>query len=166
MNTDFVRTLFEYQIGEDRRLWDAVISPLDNSLFAIDTGYSWGSLQRECVHVVDTMHAYLERINGIKQVTKAFKLEDPDKAQVREMWDAVEAKWKSYMAALDDLEFHRRVDIVYRETEMTAPVWNIVLQVFNHNTLHRAEMLQMVAVLREPVDFSLGFAQYCLRNRV
>ena len=56
MTAEIVRAIFEYQISEDRRLWDGAIMALPESAFKVDTGYSWGSLQRECVHVVDVMH--------------------------------------------------------------------------------------------------------------
>ena len=39
---------------------------------------------------------------------------------------------------------------LYRDTEMTVPTWWTIFHVFNHNTLHRAEMRQMVAALGGP----------------
>ena len=164
MKSDLVKTVFAYQMREDRRLWDEVIMPLDEMLFYVDTGYSWGSLQRECAHVVDAMHGYMQRLHGSKQVGKAFAVDDPHRAQVRERWDAVEAEWRSYIARFDDGEFDRMVVTVYRETQITVPAWQLVFQVFNHNTLHRAEILQIVAALAEPVDFDASFARYCIQN--
>ena len=164
MNSDFVKTIFEFQIAEDQRLWHEVILPLDENLFKVDTGYSWGSLQRECVHVVDVMHTSLERIHGILNVSQAFTTADPDLAQVRATWDVVEDTWKTYMRGLDDQEFHRQVDVIYRDKALTLPVWNMIFHVFNHNTLHRTEMLQIVASLNEPPNFDTCFARFCLRN--
>ena len=162
MTADIVRALFEYQIREDRRLWDEAILPLAESSFKVDTGYSWETLQRECVHVVDAMHSSLECIHGIKSTTVAVTIDDPTRPQVREIWDKVEAEWKSYIAQLDDREFQREVDIVYRDTAMTVPVWQKIFHVFNHNTLHRAEMRQMVAFLGDSVDFGMSFSDHCL----
>lgn len=164
MKSDIVKTIFAYQMSEDRRLWDEVIMPLEDSLFYVDTGYSWGSLQRECAHVVDAMHGYMQRLGGSTQIGKAFAVDNPDRGQVRERWDAVEAEWRSYIARFDNREFKRVVDTVYRDTLIAVPAWQLVFQVFNHNTLHRAEILQIVAALREPVDFDTSFARYCIRN--
>ena len=164
MNSSIVRTVFAYQLYEDRRLWDEVIMPLDESLFYVDTGYSWGSLQRESAHVIDAMHGYMQRLHGSKQIAKAFAVDNPNRALVRERWDAVEAEWGSYIARFDDREFDRLVDTVYRDTLIAVPVWQLVFQVFNHNTLHRAEMLQIVAALTEPLVFDASFARYCVRN--
>ncbi len=164
MKSHVVRTVFDYQMYEDRRLWDEVIMSLDESLFNVDSGYSWGSLQRECAHVIDAMYGYMQRLHGSKEIGKAFAIDNPDRAQVRERWDAVEAEWRSYIALFDDREFDRLVDTVYRDTLVTVPVWQLVFQVFNHNTLHRAEMLQIVAALAEPLDFDSDFTRFCIRQ--
>lgn len=164
MKSDLVKTVFAYQMREDRRLWDEVIMPLDESLFCADTGYSWGSLQRECAHVIDAMHGYMQRLRGSKQIGEAFDMDDPDRSLVRERWDAVEAEWSAYIARFDEREFDRRVETIYRDTIIAVPAWQLVFQVFNHNTLHRAEILQIVATLAEPVEFDASFARYCMRN--
>jgi len=162
MTADIVKAIFEYQTGEDRRLWDEAIMPLPEAAFTVDTGYSWGTLQRECVHVVDVMHASLERLNGVKVTTVAVTMDDPTREQIRAAWDRVEARWMRYMAALDDLTVQREVDIVYRETEMRTPVWQTIFHFFNHNTLHRAEMRQMIAQISGAAGADLSFSAHCL----
>lgn len=162
MIADAIRTLFEYQMQEDRRLWDGEIMALPESAFKIDTGYSWGTLQRECAHVVDVMHASLERLHGIKVTSVAVTTDDPSREQMRAAWDRVEAGWKRYMTELNDQQFTREIDIVYRDTAMTTPVWQTIFHVFNHNTLHRAEMRQMIAAIGGSAGADLGFVDYCL----
>ena len=156
-----IRELFAYQTQEDRRLWNDAIMPLPQSAFTVDTGYSWGSLQRECAHVVDVMHASLQRLQGLKTVTDAITIKDPTREQVRAAWDEVETQWRAYMSALDDRLFTREIDIVYRDTAMTTPVWQTICHCFNHNTLHRAEMRQMVAFLGGAAQPDPGFLAYC-----
>jgi uncharacterized damage-inducible protein DinB len=162
MIADTIRTLFAYQIQEDRRLWDEAITALPESAFKVDTGYSWGSLQRECVHVVDVMHHSFERVYGIKATSVAVTIADPTRAQVRAAWDIVEGRWQSYMTELDDQQFLRKIDIVYRDTDMTTPVWQTIFHFFNHNTLHRAEMRQMIALLGSSADSDRSFLAHCL----
>jgi len=164
MTADIARGIFDYQIREDRRFWDEAIMALPASAFRVDTGYSWGTLQRECAHVVDVMHASLERLHGIKATTVAVAIEDPSREQVRAAWDIVEGRWRSYMAALDDQQFTREIDIVYRDTAMRTPVWQTIFHVFNHNTLHRAEMRQMVAALGGALESDLSFSAHCLAS--
>ena len=164
MIADAIRSLFEYQIQEDRRLWDEAIMALPEPAFKIDTGYSWGSLQRECAHVVDVMHASLERLHGIKAATVAVTMDDPTREQIRAAWDRVEASWTRYMAALDDRQFSREIDIVYRDTAMKTPVWQTIFHFLNHNTLHRAEMRQMIAALGGSAGPDRSFSAHCLEH--
>ena len=60
------------------------------------------------------------------------------------------------------IAFTREIDIVYRDTAMTTPVWQTIFHVFNHNTLHRAEMRQMIAAIGGSAGADLGFVDYCL----
>lgn len=161
-----IRTLFDYQLREDRRLWHEAIMPLPEAAFTMDTGYSWGTLQRECAHVVDVMHASLQRLHGIKDTTVAVTIDDPAREQIRTAWDGVEAQWQSYMAELDDRQFSSEIDIVYRETAMTTPVWQTIFHCLNHNTLHRAEMRQMVVALGGSAGADRSFSAYCLEVSV
>ena len=162
MIADAIRMLFDYQMREDRRLWHEAIMALPESAFIVDTGYSWGTLQRECAHVVDVMHASLQRLHGIKGTTVAVTTDDPTREQIKAAWDIVGAQWRSYIGALDDQQFTRAIDIVYRETAMTTPVWQTIFHVLNHNTLHRAEMRQMVAALGGSAGADRNFSAHCL----
>ena len=162
MSAGIAKAIFAYQMQEDRRLWDEAIMTLPESAFTIDTGYSWGSLQAECVHVVDVMQASLERVHGRKATAAAVAIDDPSRMQLRAIWDRVEAGWMSFFAQLDDRRFQQALEIVYRETAMTVPVWQTIFHVFNHNTLHRAEMRQMVVLLGGPAETDRGFLDYCL----
>ena len=162
MIAEAIRELFEYQIEEDRRLWDGAIMTLPEPAFKIDTGYSWGTLQRECAHVVDVMHASLERLHGIKVTSAAVTMEDPTRVQIRGAWDRVEAHWTRYMAELNDQQFAREIDIVYRDTAMTTPVWQTIFHCLNHNTLHRAEMRQMIAAIGGSAGADRSFSAHCL----
>ena len=164
MTADMIRSLFAYQMREDRRLWDEAIMALPERAFKIDTGYSWGTLQAECVHVVDVMLHSLQRVHGIKSTTAAVTIDDPTRAQIRVIWDAVEAQWQSYIAALDDATFQREIEIIYRETAMTTPVWQTIFHFFNHNTLHRAEMRQMIAALGGAANRDIPFIDHCLAS--
>ncbi len=164
MIADAIRMLVDYQMREDRRLWREAIMTLPESAFTVDTGYSWGTLQRECAHVVDVMHASLERLHGIKETTVAITIGDPTREQIRAGWDGVEARWKGYMAELDDQQFIREIDIVYRDTAMTTPVWQTIFHVLNHNTLHRAEMRQMIAAIGGSAGADRSFSAHCLAH--
>ena len=152
MSVEFMRQLFDWTRHADRRLWDEAIAPLDDALFQHDTGYSLGSLQCETAHVVDVMDTSLQRIQGIKHPRPPFNSDAPPIAVIRDAWDAAETRWQAFMRALDAESFGRRIDVIYRETPMNIPTWQLIFHVINHNTLHRAEMLGMLSRLNRPAD--------------
>ncbi len=164
MKTDFVRTLFDYQQFEDRRVWDEAIVPLGEAQFTQDTGYSWGTLERECTHVISVMHDSLHRAQGHAEFTSLVWPDSPSRAAVREQWDQIEAAWHTFLADLDSEGFHQIVNINYRGRPVTIPVWNVICQMINHGTIHRVEMLKMVAELDQPVNFDLSLMQYLTRE--
>ena len=164
MKTDFVRTLFDYQVFEDRRVWDEAIMPLSEAQFTVDTGYSWGTLQRECVHVIDVMHDSLRRAGGRATFESLTWPEAPTRAMVHDQWDRMEADWLAFLADLDADGFQQVVTVNYRNRPVSIPVWNIIHQMINHGTIHRVEMLKMVAELDQPVTFDLSLMQYLTRS--
>ena len=164
MKTDFVRGLFDYQVFEDRCVWDEAIMPLTEAQFTQDTGYSWGTLQRECVHVINVIHDSLQRAQGHVQFDSLSWPDSPNRAHVRQQWDETEATWKNFLADLDGIGFHREVNVIYRDQPVIIPVWNVICQMINHGTIHRVEMLKMVAELNQPVTFDLSLMQYLTRD--
>ena len=46
--------------------------------------------------------------------------------------DSVVAVWHSYIADLDDREFERQIDVIYRNAPTIVSVWNMIFHVFNH----------------------------------
>ena len=162
MSVDFMRQLFDWLCHEDRRLWDDDIAPLDQRFFRADTGYSLGSLQQTTAHVVDVMAQNLTRLRFGEPTTPTFTDDAPSRVAIRQAWDEAEAGWRDYLGAMDAAEFSRGNAIVYRETAMTVPNWQIISHVINHNTLHRAEMRDMLLRLGRKPALEISFARYCL----
>ena len=162
MSVDFMRQLFDWLCHEDRWLWDEGIAPLDERLFRLDTGYSLGSLRATTTHVVDVMAQNLRRLQSDEPTPPTFDNETPCRDEIRQAWDGAEAGWRAYIEALDAAEFQRGNQIVYRQTAMTVPNWQIMFHVINHNTLHRAEMLDMISRLGAPLDLDISLARYCM----
>ena len=152
MSVDFMRELFDWVCREDRRLWDEGIAPLDDNLFCYDSGYSLGSLRATTAHVVDSMCQNLQRLEAGEPATPIFDSDSPSRDEIRRAWDRAEAGWRRYLSRLDAAEFQRGNAIVYRQTAMTIPNWQIIFHVINHNTLHRAEMLDTLSRLGRPTD--------------
>ena len=156
-----MRQLFDWLCHEDRRLWDEGIAPLDERLFRAETGYSLGSLQLTTAHVVDVMAQNLTRLRFGEPTSPTFAAYAPSRSEIRRVWDEAEAGWRAYLGGMDAAEFTRGNAIVYRETAMTVPNWQIISHVINHNTLHRAEIVDMLLRLGQKPALEISFARYC-----
>ena len=155
----FIKTLFEFNFWENRRVWDLAIMPLTEAQFTQDTGYSWGTLQRECVHVMDGEQGWLRRAQS--QPPQALDFDTyVTRDQCRIKWDAIEQDWNDFLATCNEDTFFDTARFMFRGKEEVRPCWQILFHVLNHGTLHRAEMLKMVAEISEPVDFDLSMMQY------
>ncbi len=155
----FIKTLFEFNFWENRRVWDLAIMPLTEAQFTQDTGYSWGTLQRECVHVMDGECNWLKRAQS--QQPQSLEFADyPTRERCRARWDTIEQDWQVFLTTLDESTFFGPARFQFRGKEATRPRWQILFHVLNHGTLHRAEMLKMVAEISGPVDFDLSMMQY------
>jgi uncharacterized damage-inducible protein DinB len=78
-------------------------------------------------------------------------LEDyPSRATIRSAWDEVERAVRGYLAALTPTELEREVRPPFWEEGQPIKVWQALVQVANHSTDHRAQMLTGILQLGGP----------------
>lgn len=159
-NVDFAKKLIEFNFWEHRRVWDNAIMPLTDAQFLQDTGYSWGSIQRECIHIMNGEQGWLERIQGITP-TEKLEFEDYTERQtLRQKWDEIQQTWETFAAELDAEKFFAPVTFEFRGKQTQIERSLLVLHVMNHGIIHRTEILRMVADVHQPADFDLSMMQY------
>ena len=159
-SVDFANKLMEFNFWESRRVWDVVITPLTDEQFTQDTGYSWGSIQRECIHIMNGEWGWLQRARGIAQSDRLAFEDFVERQAVRQKWDDIQQAWESFMAELTTETFFQPCRFDFRGQQAVIPTWNIIFHVVNHGTIHRAEILRMVADVNEPADIDLSLMQY------
>jgi uncharacterized damage-inducible protein DinB len=138
---------------------------LDEAQFFEDTGYSWGSLQRECVHVMNGERHWISRAGGV--TVEPLQFDDfPTREAVRARWDTIEAEVRAFLATLTAEKLTADVTYPTRNGDpVTNQVWRILVHCANHGTVHRAEMLSMIHRLGGPT-IDVSFMQYCVRMGV
>ena len=160
LNVDFYSHLIEFNFWENRRVWDEAIMPLTDEQFTTDTGYSWGTIQRECVHIMFGEWGWLKRIQGVAKPENLEFADYIDRAVIRQRWDEIQYEWEQYAAALTSETFLADVQIHYRGKVVDIATWKLLFHVVNHSNTHRAEVLRMVADVHEPAEFDLSMVQY------
>lgn len=148
MNADDFRHLYDYHFTANRRLWDYVIAPMDEQLFAHPISYSVGSIRNQCVHVASVDDRWFSGLAGNPLPDHANPLDYPDKASVRAYADGVEQRQRAVLTTLNETQL--------ASDFQNLKVWQVLFHVLNHGTDHRAQIhavLHTLGVTTKPHDY-------------
>jgi uncharacterized damage-inducible protein DinB len=136
---DMVRGLVAYNYALNDKLWESIMQ-LSEEQFVAEIPYSHGSVRNQAVHVAGVDGRWLRGLRG-EPDARSFRPapEDyPTRQAARELWDGVAADFKAYVAALGE------DDLAAVPPGMKEPRWQIITQVVNHGTDHRAQLLRIL----------------------
>jgi uncharacterized damage-inducible protein DinB len=142
---DMIRTLFEYNDAMNGRLWDSIMTLSDEQL-AQEVGYSRGSLQDQALHLTSAEGGWLRGLRG-EPDARQFHIDPadhPTPAAGQAAWQETAGELLTYVSGLTQAELE--------ETPAGIPVprWQALLQLANHGTDHRAQMLRILADFGAP----------------
>ena len=142
MNADAFRNFFGYHFSENRTVWDKYVTPLTEEQFTQDVGYSHGSVRNQILHLMSVDEAWFSGLRGVEIPDAPDPASIEDRSGIRERWDAVEHDMRDYLAKLqDDMLFEKP----FAEGEDKDLItWQVLLQVGNHGTDHRAQLLRLL----------------------
>ncbi len=144
MHADAFRHFFAYHFAENRKIWDAYITPLSQEQFTHAVSYSHGSVRNQIVHLINTDQAWFSALRGLEdqdpQPLDAASLDDRD--ALRACWDELEQDMRAYLAGLDD---EMLLEKPFGEGEdHDLILWQVLLHVVNHGADHRAQILRLL----------------------
>ncbi len=142
MNADMLRTMVEYHVMMNRKLWESVMMLTDEQ-YAQKIDYSNGSVQNHILHMVSVDNRWFARLRRVELPDRLTVDEYPDRAAIRAKWDEVEATIQTYVDALTDEQ--ASATLTYRigqRAEDTEAAWRVLMHVVNHGTNHRAQLLR------------------------
>jgi uncharacterized damage-inducible protein DinB len=141
MNAELFRQLYNYHFSENRALWDRYIVPLSQEQFTQPNDYSVGSVRNQIVHIMTVDDAWFGDLRGLVERDDLEPADTDDRAIIRARWDVVEAEMRAYLAALTD-------DMLTTQPlsgeDDSLFLWQVLMQVFNHATDHRAQLLRQL----------------------
>lgn len=145
VSAEYFRVMFAYNRWAHERVWECLM-PLSDEQFVRDLGYSFGSVRNQVVHVMNGDRRWLARLRG--QTPPDFlPFEDyPTSAAARERWNSIEAEFFAYIQSLTDDDLSRELDLDFpnRGGVKHNAVWQILAQLVNHGTDHRAQILALL----------------------
>jgi uncharacterized damage-inducible protein DinB len=142
MNADSFRHFFEYHFNENRTIWEKYITSISDEQLKHQAGYSHGSVRNQIVHVMSVDDTWFSGLRGVEIPDSLDPDTFVDRNTIRIQWDAVEQRMREYLTGLrDDMLFEKP----FAEGEdKDLIVWQVLLQVANHGTDHRAQLLRLL----------------------
>lgn len=142
--------LYDYNFWANRRVWEQIMA-LDESLFDKPLGDDRRSLHIQCVHILAVEYWWVHFLHtGVVEFLDDEKL--LTRADVRAAWDDVEAKVTGWVAQMTPASLERTVRPDFWNDPWSVKAWQGLMQVLNHSTDHRAQLLDAVRELGGPTD--------------
>ena len=139
-----------YSAWASRKIMEAVRA-LPEADFQKPVGVSHGSLQGTLAHILYADWIWFTRVIA--------PMEEPGQTReaLERIWPELQDKWVAWAEGASDEEMNRLVQYESRlYGQMTRPVWQILLHLVNHATLHRGQamsMLRQTGIAPPHIDF-------------
>jgi uncharacterized damage-inducible protein DinB len=152
-----IRTLMEYHVASNRRLWDHLLEHVTDEQFTQELGFSHGSIRHQVVHLARTDRYWLHDIQT-KPVTGLEPEEFPTRASFTATWQGIGQALLEYVGSLTD------DDLMAVPDGLLEQRWMALMHIANHGTDHRAQILSMLHSLGAPT-FAQDFADHLRGQR-
>jgi len=143
MTAKEVRTHLRYSGWASRKLLDAAKNLTADDLCRV-TGVSHGSIVGTLSHVHFADRIWYSRVVDPNEPV----IREANLAELEQHWPAIQQKWEACAESLQDADLERVVS--YKSTDGVAfqnPLWQIMMHVVNHATLHRGQAVGMIRQL-------------------
>ncbi len=145
ISADDARLHLQYSAWASRRLLEASLK-LDPEQFTRDLGVANKSVRGTLEHIMMADRVWIARILGITIEPEALETQ----------WPQIQQRWADFAAGMSDADLSRVIS--YKDLKgnpYQTPLWQIVLHVVNHGTLHRGQVMAMfrqLGVAPPPTD--------------
>jgi uncharacterized damage-inducible protein DinB len=142
MNADAFRHFFDYHFSENRTIWDKYVTLLTDEQFTQNESYSHGSVRNQIVHLMNVDEAWFTGLRQVEFVEGPDPASFADRNSIREHWDGVEKQMRDYLAKLQDGMLFEKPFADGEDKDLIT--WQVLIQVANHGTDHRAQLLKLL----------------------
>jgi uncharacterized damage-inducible protein DinB len=145
MDKHHFQMLYDYNFQANRKVWDCVMELTDEQ-FHQPLDFSVGSIHDQCVHTMAVEH-WWPHFLMTGELDFLDQDQYPTRELIRQQWDAVEVKIHAYLDTLTPQELERNVrppEPEWNADKKPIKVWQVLVQVANHSTDHRAQTLAMI----------------------
>ncbi len=143
----YINQAFDYVHWANAR-YLAVAEGLSDPQVHRELGHSWGSVHGTFVHMMSSEQVWLKRWHGESPKGHLDPGDYPTIGAVKSAWSATEKEMRAFIDAQSEESL--QTPIAYTNTRgesFHVPMWQMLLQVVNHQTHHRGELAAMYALM-------------------
>ena len=161
MKADEVRELFAYNTWATRRIFEALAS-LPPGDYTRDLKSSFASIHATLAHIVGADRLWLARWRGESGVGMLKGEDVPSLAELRKLWEKVEAERTQFLAGLQDDDLTR--EIVVKPSgggqQYVHRLLETLQHAVDHSSYHRGQIVTMMRQVNVKPP-STGLIGYC-----
>jgi len=144
---EMIRALYEYNEWANNRVL-AVASDLSEEELGREMGASFGSVQGNLAHTVTAQVYWLARWTGSEPVGMPRLGEGRALEAIRESYAISHEGLRRFLGSVGEADLTRAASYQDRRgNSLERPLWQLMLQVANHGTHHRAETALLLTSL-------------------
>jgi uncharacterized damage-inducible protein DinB len=142
-----LRTWFDYIYWARDRVLN-VMADISQEEFSRDLGSSHPSIHETCVHMIGSERLWLARWQGHSPTGRENPADHPTLDAVIVRWRETEADVQAHLGAMQEGEQGRIIEYVTLDGHpVSYPFWQSALQVTNHSSYHRGQVVSMLRQL-------------------
>jgi uncharacterized damage-inducible protein DinB len=146
------RDLLLYMLWADRQMLKSV-RPVRSEDLNRDAGVSFGSLLGTMVHLVAVQKLWLSRFLGQRMDALPGPGDFPDLLSWITAWEENASGVGAFLAGLTDEQLATPMTWTsLRGQTHTRPLWQLILQIVNHSTYHRGQVVSLLRQMGYPVE--------------
>ena len=149
MDTDYFRTLFDYQYWARDRLL-AAAAGMSAEEFGAPNGFSYDGIRTLLAHTVLAEVAWLNRMQdgADRSIEPPSEQDTAGVASLVAKWAEVESAQRTFLSALKDEDLKREMEYRMRDgTPAHATVWELLTIVYTHTVQHRSEAAEALTLV-------------------
>jgi uncharacterized damage-inducible protein DinB len=121
------------------------IAQLPEEIITIETNSSYNSIYKTVVHLMDVESVWWQRLKLQEHVEWPGKLFDGNFAELSKHLLLLSKQWADWVSGANDV--HLSHVFAYQNSKneyFKQPVYEMLIQVFNHQTFHRGQLVTMM----------------------
>ena len=144
MNLSDIKTLYDFNFWATNRLL-TVLDGLTKEQYSNDMRSSHGGIQGTLGHILASHEMWLSRWKGNAMTTTIDNNGGPPIAVAKQFWATMQRSLSEFLNTLTDEDLAKHISYTNTRGESYSnPLWQMMLQVVNHATYHRGQIVTML----------------------